>query len=341
MSASGTGATRGLAARRLGLGTMALTGKGTWGDPADPAAARALLRRAAELGVQLFDTADSYGPETAERLLREALHPYDGLLIATKGGFRRHGPHEWEADCRPASLRAACEGSLRRLGLERIDLYQLHLVDARVPVEESVGALAELQAEGKVRHIGVCNVGEAGLARARAAAEVVSVQNRYSLVDRSSRPVLERCEQDGLAFVAWAPLGKGFLSAPTGALAAIAARHGATAGQVALAWVLSSPAAFAIPGTASVTHLEENAGAAELELTPEDVAELEREGFPRYRAHRLARTARARAGKLKAALKARASRRDAPRAPAGYEREHDRTSARSEDDEDERRATGR
>ena len=145
---------------RLGLGTMALTGRGTWGDPPDPAAARALLRRAAELGVALFDTADSYGPETAERLLREALHPYDGLLIATKGGFRRHGPHEWEADCRPESLRAACEGSLRRLGLERIDLYQLHLVDEGVPVEESIGALRDLQRQGKIRDIGVCNVGE-------------------------------------------------------------------------------------------------------------------------------------------------------------------------------------
>jgi pyridoxine 4-dehydrogenase len=288
---------------RLGLGTMSLTGRGTWGDPPDPAAARALLRRAAELGVRLFDTADSYGPETAERLLREALHPYDGLLIATKGGFRRHGPHEWEADCRPAALRAACEASLRRLGLERIDLYQLHLVDARVPVEESVGALAELQRAGKIRHVGVCNVGEAELARARTAAEVVSVQNRYSLVEQRSRPVLERCERDGLAFVAWAPLGKGFLSAPTGTLAAVAARRGATPAQVALAWVLRSPAAFAIPGTASVDHLEENAGASRLELAQEDVRELEREGFQAYRVSRLARRARARAGRAKARLR--------------------------------------
>jgi aryl-alcohol dehydrogenase-like predicted oxidoreductase len=293
----------GLDVPRLGLGTMSLTGRGTWGDPPDPAAARALLRRAAELGIRLFDTADSYGPETAERLVREALHPYDGLLIATKAGFRRHGPHEWEADCRPESLRAACEASLRRLGIERIDLYQLHVVDAAVPVEESVGALAGLQAEGKVRHVGVCNVDEAQLARARTAADVVSVQNRYSLVERAWRPVLERCERDGLAFVAWAPLGKGFLASPAGALAAVAARHGATPGQVALAWVLRSPAAFAIPGTASVPHLEENAGAGAVELTDEDVRELEQDGFPAYRAGRLARRARARAGRVKARLR--------------------------------------
>ncbi|MET1009878.1 MAG: aldo/keto reductase [Gaiellaceae bacterium] len=288
---------------RLGLGTMALTGRGTWGDPPDPAAARALLRHAAQLGVALFDTADSYGPETAERLLREALHPYDGLLIATKGGFRRHGPHEWEADCRPESLRAACEGSLRRLGVERIDLYQLHLVDERVPVEESIGALCDLQRQGKIRDIGVCNVGEGQLARARATAEIVSVQNRFSLVEQRSRPVLERCERDGLAFIAWAPLGKGFLASSTGALASVAARHGATPGQVALAWVHRSPAAFAIPGTASAAHLEENVAAGLLELTDEDVAELGRDAFHGYRARRLARRARARAGRAKARLR--------------------------------------
>lgn len=292
-----------LTVRRVGLGTMSLTGRGTWGDPPDPAGARALLRRAAELGVQLFDTADSYGPETAERLLRESLHPYDGLLVATKGGFRRHGPHEWEADCRPASLEAACEGSLRRLGLERIDLYQLHLVDARVPVEESVGALAELQRAGRIRHIGVCNVDEHQLARARATAEIVSVQNRFSLVEQHSLPVLERCERDGLAFIAWAPLGKGFLSSGHGALGRVAARHGATPGQVALAWVLRSPAAFAIPGTASVSHLEENLAAAGLVLTEQDARDLARESFHGYRARRLAGSARARAGKAKAAAR--------------------------------------
>ena len=291
---------------RLGLGTMSLTGRGTWGPPPDPAGARALLRRATELGVRLFDTADSYGPEVAEDLLREALRPYDGLLIATKGGFRRHGPHEWEADCRPESLRAACEGSLRRLGVERIDLYQLHVVDARVPLEESVGALAELQRAGKIRHIGVCNVSEAGLARARAVAEVVSVQNRLSLVEQSSRAVMERCERDGLAFIAWAPLGKGFLSRGSRRLSEVAARHGATPGQVALAWVLRSPAAFAIPGTATAAHLEENLGAARLDLTEEDAHDLAGDGFYAYRARRIARKARARAGKAKAAARRRA-----------------------------------
>jgi aryl-alcohol dehydrogenase-like predicted oxidoreductase len=287
---------------RLGLGTMSLTGRGTWGDPADPAAARALLRRAADLSVRLFDTADSYGPETAERLLREALHPYDGLLVATKGGFRRHGPHEWEADCRPESLRAASEASLRRLGVERIDLYQLHLVDERVPLEESLGVLVELQEEGKVRELGVCNVDEGELARARAVADVVSVQNRYSLVERGSRGVLTACERDGLAFIAWAPLAKGWLATAPGALAAVAARHGATPGQVALAWVLRSPTAFAIPGTASASHLEENVAAAGLVLGDDDVAELDREGFHSYRARRLARQARVRAGRAKGRL---------------------------------------
>ena len=288
---------------RLGLGTMSLTGRGTWGDPPDPAGARALLRRAAELGVRLFDTADSYGPETAERLLREALHPYDGLLVATKGGFRRLGPHEWVADCRPEALEAACEGSLRRLQVERIDLYQLHVVDTHVPLEESVGALTDLQRRGKIRDIGVCNVDEHQLARARAAADVVSVQNRFSLVEQYSLPVLRRCERDGLAFIAWAPLAKGMLAAGSRALGRIAKRHGATPGQVALAWVLRSPAAFAIPGTASVSHLEENVGAERLELTDEDVRELERNDFYGYRARRLARKARAQAGKAKAAVR--------------------------------------
>jgi aryl-alcohol dehydrogenase-like predicted oxidoreductase len=288
---------------RLGLGTMSLTGRGTWGEPADPAAARALLRRAAELGVRLLDTADSYGPETAERLLREALHPYDGLLVATKGGFRRHGPHEWEADCRPEHLKAACEASLQRLGLERIDLYQLHVVDADVPVEESVGALADLQRAGKIRHIGVCNVAEGELARACATAEIVSVQNRFSLVEQSSRAVLERCRRDGLAFIAWAPLAKGFLATATGAVAEIAERHGATPGQVALAWVLAHPGALAIPGTASIVHLEENHRALDLALSAEDVALLDRERFVAYRARRLARGARVRAGRLKAAVR--------------------------------------
>jgi pyridoxine 4-dehydrogenase len=294
---------------RIGYGTMSLTGRGTWGSPADPAGARALLRRAAELGVRFFDTADSYGPETAENLLREALHPYDGLLVATKGGFRRHGPHEWSADCRPEALRRACEGSLRRLGLERIDLYQLHVVDAAVPIGESVGALAELQAEGKIRALGVCNVDAGHLERARAAAEVVSVQNRLSLAERGSEDVLARCEQAGLAFVAWAPLAKGFLARDGSPLAGIARAHSATPGQVALAWLLQrAPNVVVIPGTASSAHLEENVGAAALELTPAEVEALDRERLWGYRARQATRLARARVGRLRRALPGRGVR---------------------------------
>jgi len=281
---------------------MSLTGRGTWGEPADPAGARALLRRAADLGIELFDTADSYGPEVAENLVRGALHPYDGLLVATKGGFRRSGPHEWQADCRPEALRAACEASLRRLDVERIDLYQLHLVDPRVPLEESLGALAELQEEGKIRRVGVCNVGLAQLERARHVAEIVSVQNRLSLAERSSLGVLDRCVEEGLAFIAWAPLAKGFLSSKSGALADVARAHGATPAQVALAW-LRRRGAVAIPGTASIPHLEENAGSLSVELTDEEARTLEGDPLLGYRARRLARKARARAGRIKAGVR--------------------------------------
>jgi aryl-alcohol dehydrogenase-like predicted oxidoreductase len=281
---------------------MSLTGRGTWGEPGDPAAARALLRRAADLGIELFDTADSYGPEVAENLVREALHPYDGLLVATKGGFRRHGPHEWQADCRPDSLRAACEASLRRLDIERIDLHQLHLVDPRVPLEESLGALVELQQEGKVRHIGVCNVDLAQLERAGRVADVVSVQNRLSLAERSSLGVLDRCAEAGLAFIAWAPLAKGFLTGESGALADVARAHAATPAQVALAW-LRRRGALAIPGTASVSHLEENAGSLPVELTEEEARALEDDPLLGYRARQLARKARVRAGRIKAGVR--------------------------------------
>lgn len=298
---AGDGTLGDLTVRRLGLGTMSLTGRGTWGEPADPAGARALLRRAAELGFQLFDTADSYGPESAERLVREALHPYKGLLVATKGGFRRHGPHEWEADCRPETLRAACEGSLRRLRVERIDLYQLHVIDARVPIEESIGALAELQHQGKIRHIGVCNVDLPQLERARSVAEIVSVQNRFSLAERASEDVLARCAEESLAFIAWAPLAKGFLAGASGALASVARAHGATPGQVALACALRR-GAFVIPGTSSVRHLEENAGALHVALTDGQADAIARQNFYAYRARQLARKARMRAGRVKAAI---------------------------------------
>ena len=274
-----------LVVRRLGFGAMSLTGRGIWGEPADLDAARAAVRRAVELGVTFVDTADSYGPDVSERLIAETLHPYpDGLVIATKGGFRRRGPHDWYPDGRPEHLRAACEGSLRRLQLERIDLYQLHTVDPSVPLEESLGALVELQSEGKIRHVGVCNVDVDQLARARAVANVVSVQNRYNVADRAHEPVLAECERDRLAFVAWAPLAKGFL-----------ARQNAAA---ALAWLLHhSPVLIPIPGTSSVAHLEENMGA--LELDPTAVEALDSYRSLAFEAQKLKRRARVHLGRVK------------------------------------------
>ena len=260
--------------RRLGFGAMRITGEGVWGPPADPEEARRVLRRAIDLGVNFIDTADSYGPEVSEALIADALHPYPGgLVIATKGGMTRSGPGKWERDCRPEHLREACEGSLRRLRVERIDVYQLHTVDPKVPIEDSVGALAELREEGKVAHVGVSNVDLAELDRARAIVPIVSVQNRYSLADRDADPMIDACERDGLAFIPWFPLAAGDLRED--ALARIASEHDATPFQVALAWLLaSSPAMLPIPGTSSVAHLEENVAAASLRLTEDDVAEL-------------------------------------------------------------------
>jgi aryl-alcohol dehydrogenase-like predicted oxidoreductase len=233
-----------------------------------------VLRRAVELGVDFLDTADSYGPGVAEKIVAAALHPYDGVVVATKGGLTRQGPGRWSRNCRPDYLRAACHASLRRLRVERIDLYQLHTVDPTVPIEESVGVLEELRIEGKIRHIGVCNVNADELERACTTAQVVSVQNRFSLADRSAQSLLECCEQLGLAFVPWAPLAKGAL-AEDKALRELAATHGATPGQVALGWILSmSHATLPIPGTSSVAHLEENVSAASLRLTPEEVRAL-------------------------------------------------------------------
>jgi pyridoxine 4-dehydrogenase len=290
---------------RLGLGTMGLTGPGVWGPPADPESARELLRRAVRLGITFLDTADSYGPEVSEQLIAEALHPYpDGLVIATKAGFRRSGPKAWSADGRPEHLREACQASLSRLRLERLDLLQLHTVDAAVPIEESLGALAELRDEGKIRHIGVSNVDPAQLARARAAVAVVSVQNRFSLTERSSLPVLEACARDGLTFICWAPLAKGFLGGAGGRLAAIAAAHGATPAQVSLAWLLQRwPVTVPIPGTSSVAHLEENAGARVLELSDDELARLDAYASLEYRARRAARRARVELGRLKRRLR--------------------------------------
>ena len=262
--------------RRLGYGAMRITGKGIWGPPEDPEGARKLLRRAVELGVNLIDTADSYGPEVSENLIAEALHPYpEGLLIATKGGLRRTGPGEWPRDARPERLKECCEGSLRRLRLDRIDLYQLHAPDPQVPLEDSLGALKELQDEGKIRHIGVSNVSVDELERARAVVDVVTVQNRFNLVDRRSEDVLDVCDRDGLGFIPWFPLATGDLARPGGPLDELARSHDATPGQLALAWLLArSRVVLAIPGTASIEHLEENVAAAELELQPQELERL-------------------------------------------------------------------
>ena len=266
-----------LEVRRLGFGAMRITGQGIWGEPEDPARAGALLRRVVEAGVNLIDTADSYGPEVSERLIAEALHPYpDDLVIATKGGLTRPGPGAWERAGRPERLKRCCEESLRRLRLERIDLYQLHAVDPAVPIEDSVSALAELQQEEKIRMIGLCNVTAEELERAQDVAPVVSVQNRYNVADRSSEEVLEVCAEQGLGFLPWFPLATGDLTRQDGALDEVARAHSATPAQVALAWLLHrAPVTLPIPGTSSVAHFEENLQAAELELTDEELQRLD------------------------------------------------------------------
>jgi pyridoxine 4-dehydrogenase len=261
-----------LEVRRLGFGAMRITGDGIWGPPADEDAARGLLRRVVELGLNLIDTADSYGPEVSENLIAEALHPYpDGLVIATKGGLTRTGPGQWPRDGRPEHLREACEASLTRLKLDRIDLYQLHSPDPKVPFEDSVGALKELQEDGKIRHIGVSNVSVDELERARRIVDVVTVQNRYNLTDRSSEDVLDACEQAGIGFIPWFPLARGSLAEPGGALEEVAHAHDATPGQVTLAWLLArSKVMLPIPGTSSAEHLEQNVAAEELILSDEE-----------------------------------------------------------------------
>jgi pyridoxine 4-dehydrogenase len=267
-----------LTVRRLGFGAMRITGEGVWGEPADRDQAKAVLRRALELGVNLIDTANSYGPEVSENLIAEALHPYpDELVIATKGGFTRPGPGRWEPDGRPEALKEACEGSLNRLKLDRIDLYQFHTPDPKVPYEESIGAFKELQDEGKIRLIGVSNVSYDHLSKAREIVEVVSVQNRYNLIDRHSEDVLKDCENEGLGFIPWFPLAVGRLAQPGGPLDEIAAAHGASPGQIALAWLLrSSKVMLPIPGTSSIEHLEENVAAAGIELTDDEFDTISR-----------------------------------------------------------------
>jgi pyridoxine 4-dehydrogenase len=277
-AAAGTFALGGdLVVNRLGFGAMRLTGEGIWGEPENPEEARRVLRRAVELGVNLIDTADSYGPEVSERLIGAALHPYpEDLVVATKGGFTRPRGR-WVPDGRPEHLREACEGSLRRLKVDRIDLYQLHRPDPKVAFEASVWALAVLRDEGKIRHVGLSNVGVRELEIALDIVPIASVQNRYNLSDRSSEAVLQACEREEVGFIPWFPLATGRLARPGGPLDEIADRHDATPSQVALAWLLKhSPAMLPIPGTSSASHLEENVAAAALELADDQMAALER-----------------------------------------------------------------
>ncbi len=266
-----------LEVNRLGYGTMQLTGEGVWGEPEDRAEAIAVLRRAVESGVNFIDTADSYGPEVAEQLIREALHPYpDDLVIATKAGLTRSGPGDWRPVGRPEYLRQQCELSLRRLGLERIDLFQLHRIDEKVPLAEQVGELAKLQEEGKVRHIGLSEVEVDQLEEAQKHATIASVQNLFNLTNREAEPLLDHCTEQGIGFIPWFPLATGKLVEDGGPLAQIAADTGAEPSQLALAWLLRrSPVMLPIPGTSSVAHLEQNLGAAGLELTDEQFDTLE------------------------------------------------------------------
>jgi len=264
-----------LTVNRLGLGAMRVCGPQVWGPPGDRPNALAVLRRAYELGYNFFDTADSYGPHAGEQLIAEALHPYPkDLVIATKGGLLRPSPPQWVSDARPEHLRRALEGSLERLKLERIDLYQLHAPDPKVPLVDSIGTLAELQRAGKIRHIGVSNVSAKELGQAQRICAIVSVQNEYNLDDRSSEDVLQECEKQRIAFLPWYPLGAG-RTLRSSRVKKIAARVGATPAQVALAWLLAkSPVMLPIPGTASLEHLEENAAAAKLNLSKEDLSAL-------------------------------------------------------------------
>ena len=265
-----------LEVRRIGYGAMRLTGEGIWGAVADVDNAHAVLREALELGVTLIDTADSYGPDVNEEYIAQALSPYPAdLVIATKGGLTRSGPDEWHRNGRPEHLRQACEGSLKRLGLDAIQLYQLHSPDPDVPYAESVGALADLQREGKIQHVGVSNVDSVQLEVASEIVEVVSVQNCFSVSDRGSLEVLLACERHGIAFLPWYPLVAGELK-DDGPLASIAAAHGATIYQIALAWLLArSPVIVPIPGTSSLAHLEENVAAAAIRLNESEMRALE------------------------------------------------------------------
>jgi len=266
-----------LTVNRLGFGAMRVTGPGIWGEPADPAAARATLERLPALGVNLVDTADSYGPYVSEDLIRQTLHPYTGILIATKGGLTRHGPDIWKEVGRPEYLRQCVLMSLRRLGLERIDLWQLHRIDPAVPRDEQFDVIAQMQKEGLIRHAGLSEVSVEEIHAARKFFPVATVQNLYNLANRQSEDILDFCEANGIGFIPWFPLAAGKLAGPDSALTQIADRLHASAGQVALAWLLKrSQVMLPIPGTGSVAHLEENVAAAGIQLTDTDFAALDK-----------------------------------------------------------------
>lgn len=276
--ASGTLAIGGdLKVNRLGYGAMRITGKGIWGEPKDPETARKVLRRAVELGVNFIDTADSYGPEVSERLIGEALAPYaDGVVIATKAGLTRQGPDKWLPVGRPEYLQQEVEMSLRRLKLERIDLWQLHRIDPKVPVEESLGVIKKMQEQGKIRHVGLSEVKPHEIDQARKVVDIVSVQNLYNISDRTHEDVVDYCTKHGLAFIPWFPVAAGKLAQPGGKLDAAAKRHGATLSQLSIAWLLHrSPVMLPIPGTSSVEHLEENVAAAGVKLSDAEWKEIE------------------------------------------------------------------
>ena len=265
-----------LPVHRLGFGAMRITGKGIWGEPQDRDESIRVLRRAVELGVNFVDTADSYGPEVSERIIAEALHPYQkDLVIATKAGFDRPGPDKWTENGRPDHLRAACEGSLRRLRLDRIELFQLHRIDSKVPAEDQLGALKDLQAQGKIRHIGLSEVSVSQIKFARTIVPIVTVQNRYSVADRGAEDVLEYCERENIGFIPWFPLGSGTLSSARSVLARSAAQLKIAASQLALAWLLwRSPVILPIPGTSKVKHLEENIAAGSLRIDEDVLREV-------------------------------------------------------------------
>ena len=265
---------------RLGLGTMRLTGRGIWGEPEDRSEAIRVVRRAAELGVNFIDTADSYGPNVSESIIAEALYPYpEGVVIATKGGLERPGPDQWVENGKPEYLRSACESSLRRLRLDRIGLYQLHRIDPKVPVEDQLGALKDLEAEGKIKHIGLSEVTVRQLQHARTIAPIASVQNRYSVTDRGAEDVLDYCEQNDIVFIPWFPLAAGQLTGADSPLRRVAAQKNATPSQVALAWLLArSPVILPIPGTSKVAHLVENVAAAAMTLTEDEFNTLNQMG---------------------------------------------------------------